>query len=210
MQYFYLHGFASGPRSAKAKYFQARFRDRHLTLTVPDLNQPTFRTLTLSRQIHQVQSQFLPAPEPVTLIGSSFGGLTSAWIAQHNPQVERIILLAPAFNFLEYWLPTLGPEGLRQWQTRGSRSIFHYGDNAEAALDYGFVVDCQGYEQGELGRSVPTLIFHGTQDEVIPVEASQRFARERPWVQLRELESDHSLASVISTLWRGIQDFCSI
>ncbi len=73
--YIYLHGFASGPRSQKARDLGDQFARLNIPLTIPDLNQGDFTHLTLTRQIKQVEALFPPAPTPVTLIGSSFGGL---------------------------------------------------------------------------------------------------------------------------------------
>ena len=76
-------------------------------------------------------------------------------------------------------------------------------------LHYGFVEDAQqpGYRVDHLKRSLPTLILHGVQDEVIPVEASRQYGHDRPWVTVVELESDHNLANVMSHLWRSSRDF---
>ena len=59
-------------------------------------------------------------------------------------------------------------------------------------------------------RPVPTLILHGCEDEVIPIQASRDFTRQRPWVQLIELNSDHSLGNVLPEIWQAIQIFCQL
>ena len=212
-QYIYLHGFASSPQSAKAQYFHDCFRSRHLALQIPDLNRGDFYHLTLSRQIQQVQallSNSAPADPrpPVTLIGSSFGGLTAAWLAETVP-VERLVLLAPAFEFWQHWQSRLGSQ-LQQWQQQRSLKLYHYGERRELPLHYQFVVDLQQYDEAKLQRPVPTLILHGRQDEVIPVQASRNFARSRAWVELRELDSDHALIDVQAEIWQEIQRFCQI
>ncbi|GFE71657.1 YqiA/YcfP family alpha/beta fold hydrolase [Chroococcus sp. FPU101] len=81
-QYIYLHGFASSPNSAKAQYINERFSELNHSLIIPDFNQNDFSHLTLSRQIRQI-SQLLPLDTPVTLLGSSFGGLTAAYLAEN-------------------------------------------------------------------------------------------------------------------------------
>src|SRR5512136_1301514 len=101
--YIYLHGFASSPQSAKAKYLRDCFQTRQIDIKVPDLNQGDFSHLTLTRHLKQVAAEFPPAPAPVAIIGSSFGGLTAAWLGQRHPQVQRLVLLAPAFQFLAHW-----------------------------------------------------------------------------------------------------------
>lgn len=208
--YIYLHGFASSPQSAKARYLRDRFAALSLPLNVPDLNQGDFSHLTLTRQIQQVEAEFPPPPAPITLIGSSFGGLAAAWLGQLHPQVERLILLAPAFQFLRHWLPKLGEEQLQRWQAEVYLPVYHYGQMKTLPLNYKFIVDVSQYEERQLQRSVPTLILHGRDDEVIPILASRDFAADRPWVQLLELDSDHALSNVQAEIWEAICRFCHL
>lgn len=208
MKFVYLHGFASTPESAKALYLREVFAACKISLEVPDLNQGDFSHLTIARQITQVESLFPCDGTPVTLIGSSLGGLTSAWLAEKHSQVQRLVLLAPAFGFLDHWLPQLQAEQLRQWQTSGYLPIYHYGEQRSLPLHYQFVEDASQYPETQLSRPVPTLIVHGRQDEVIPLAASQAYASVRPWVQLMELDSDHGLWNVMPQIWQAIQVFC--
>uniref|UniRef100_A0A7C3ZIC0 Alpha/beta fold hydrolase n=1 Tax=Planktothricoides sp. SpSt-374 TaxID=2282167 RepID=A0A7C3ZIC0_9CYAN len=207
-KYIYLHGFASGPAGAKARYLHQCFTTANLHLTIPDLNCGDFTHLTLTRQLQQVAALFPPPPQPVTLIGSSFGGLTAAWLAQKHFQINRIVLLAPAFEFLTHWLPTFSPSQREKWQNQGFFPIYHYAENREIPLHYQFVQDVAQYPEVELTRNIPTLIIHGINDEVIPIQASRNFAAHRPWVQLLETASDHSLGDVMPTIWQSVQDFC--
>ena len=208
MDYIYLHGFASSPQSAKAQYLRDRFFSDQINLQIPDLNGGDFSGLTLSRQLQQVEAIFTSSSSPVTLIGSSFGGLTAAWLGQRHPQVERIILLAPAFRFLSHWLPQLGEEQLRQWQETGYLSVYHYGEKTSLPLHYKFILDLQQYQEQQLQRSVPTLILHGLYDDVIPIQSSRNYTSQRPWVQLVELKSDHGLTNAMPEIWQAIQAFC--
>lgn len=205
--YFYLHGFASGPQSAKAVYLKERLQEQGLGLQIPDLNQGDFSTLTLTRQIQQVRAALPVLPQSAVLIGSSLGGLTAAWVAETCPQVKSVVLLAPAFQFLERWLQTLGEAKVRQWQTQGHLEFYHYGEQRSLPLSYRFVEDLAQYEDQQLQRSVPTLILHGIHDQVVPLEASRTFAAQRPWVNLVELDSDHSLGNVKTEIWQAIQRF---
>lgn len=209
MQYIYLHGFASSPNSAKAQYIRDRFNEKNISITIPDLNQDNFSELTLTRQINQVASEFRPS-EPMILIGSSLGGLTAAWLAEKYPQVEKLVLLAPAFGFLSLWLQHLGPEAIQQWQTTDALSVYHYGQKRNLPLNYQFVTDSEQYQDDQLQRSLPTLILHGTQDEVIPIAASRNFAQSRPWIEFIELNSDHALTNVLPEIWLQIQSFCEL
>lgn len=206
MHYFYLHGFASSPQSAKARSLRDRFARRAIDLKVIDLNQGDFSHLTLTRQLQQV-GDILPQT-PATLIGSSFGGLSAAWLGQRYESVERLVLLAPAFQFLSHWLPTLGARSRQQWQATGYLPIYHYGEGRSLPLHYEFVRDLQQYRETDLQRPVETLILHGKGDRVIPIQASRDYARSRDWVQLLELDSNHTLGNAIEVIWKNIQQFC--
>lgn len=216
--YIYLHGFSSGPGSTKAKYIQERFAEIGITLEVPDLNQDDFTHLTVSRQIAQVIDLFPPDGSPVTLIGSSLGGWISTIIAQDCPQVERLVLLAPAFDFLNHWLPKIGESQLNLWQQTGYLSIYHHAIKSLSPLHYDFLTDALKYPLCEIDRRLPTVIIHGIHDDVIPIVASQAFKRDRPWVQLLEWDSDHQLTDASDSLpetlceriWQEIRRFCQL
>jgi uncharacterized protein len=215
MRYLYLHGLASGPLSAKAKYLRDRFDRRGIPLLLPDFNAGGFKGLTLSRQIEQVEALLRQEPpatqaEAITLIGSSLGGLTAAWLAERNPQVQRVILLAPAFEFRSLWLAHIGAAAAATAEQEGYRLIFHYAYGYPSPLGWGFVKDLEHFPDQGLGRSVPTLILHGTGDRVIPIQCARDYGRSRPWVQLLELDSDHSLGNVTSRIWAEIQAYCGL
>lgn len=209
MRYIYLHGFASGPRSHKATDLRDRFAAVGVSLVIPDLNQDDFSHLTLTRQLQQVEALLPTEPAPVTLIGSSFGGLTAAWIGQRHAQVDRLVLLAPAFGFLAHWSVKLGEAQVQAWKSTGFLSVYHYAEGRMLPLSYGFVEDAARYSEDHIQRPVPTLILHGIFDQVIPVQASREFARDRPWVRLVELNSDHALTDVSEAIWAEIQAFCA-
>ncbi|WP_445632009.1 YqiA/YcfP family alpha/beta fold hydrolase [Nostoc sp. DSM 114167] len=210
LDYIYLHGFASSPKSAKARDIGDRFTQIQTRLKIPDLNAGDFSQLTITRQLAQVAAEFSNDSTPVTLIGSSLGGLTAAHLGQKNLQVQRLVLLAPAFGFLSHWLPKLGDEEVQRWQQEKYIMVYHYGEQRSLSLNYDFVIDAAQYQEKLLQHPIPTLILHGKKDEVIPVEASRDFARSRPWVQLIELDSDHALGNVMEEIWQAIRLFCQL
>ena len=211
-QYLYLHGFASSPQSTKAQYLRSQFQSLGIDLHIPDLNQADFTRLTLTRQIQQA-SQIMEPWDNVVLIGSSFGGLTSAWLTQQprlRPKINRLILLAPAFRFLDHWLPKLGSDQLNQWRTEGVMEVYHCSHETSLPLNYQFITDAQEYADDRLQTPIPTLILHGRQDDVIPIQASRDYAKTRPWAQLIELESDHALGNVQQEIWQAVTEFLEI
>lgn len=208
MRYLYLHGFASGPGSFKARALTDRFQQHQITLEIPDFNEGGFTGLTLSRQIQQVQALINQTPEePIGLIGSSFGGLTALWLAEQCPQVQRLGLLAPALGFPQSWHDRLSPDQLDQWQRSGQLMVYHYTAGKELPLGLGFWEDAQRYDQSKLQRVLPTVILHGRADRTVSIELSQQWAASHPWVELIELETDHGMGDAIEPIWQTIERF---
>jgi uncharacterized protein len=210
MKYLYLHGFASGPQSVKAVDLQNRFAERGIHLEVPDLNQPNFFNLTLTRQIQQCEAMLAKDPEAWTVVGSSLGGLTAAWLAQRNINVNRLVLLAPAFEFLAHWQQQLGAAQLEQWEKDDSIDVYHHVEERLLPLSYSFWADASQYSEAELTKATPTLILHGLFDEVIPIEASRRHTAQRSWCTLIELQSDHGLTDMLPEIWEAAYRFCGL
>ncbi len=207
--YIYLHGFASSPKSNKAEYLRDRFTEVNLDLNVLDLNQGNFSRLTLSRQIQQTISAFPDSQTPITLIGSSFGGLTAAWVAQQQ-QVEKIILLAPAFGFPQSWYAKLKPEQIEQWRESDALPVYHYGEGKQVSLHYQFLKDADNYPLSGLKRSLATLIIHGIHDDVVPIQVSRDYASQHSQVKLIELNSNHGLNDVKERIWQEIKKMINI
>src|SRR5262245_6001995 len=97
----YLHGFASSPGSKKAQFFRRKFPELGIGLEIPALDEGNFQGLTISGQLALIERA--AAGEPLTLIGSSMGGYLAALYAARHAEVEKLILMAPAFCFLQRW-----------------------------------------------------------------------------------------------------------
>lgn len=197
----YLHGFASSPQSRKAQYFAQNIPD----LIIPDLNQDDFGSLTLSRQLEQIQPWLT---EPCHIIGSSLGGLTAAILAEQFPdQVKKIVLLAPAFQFTIHWRHRLGETTLTRWQTETYLPVFHYSYQREIPLHYNFFQDAEIYANYAFKNTTPTLILHGIHDETVPIQVSENYSKDRPWTTFVALDSDHSLNDCLAILLQETKQF---
>jgi len=191
MRILYLHGFASGPASTKAAFFQACIPD----LEVPDLAQGDFEHLTVTGQLGVIERQ--GAGEAVVLIGSSMGGYLAALYAAGHPEVTRLVLLAPAFGFVRRWSESAEAA---EWRRTGFLAVYHYGDKCTRKLSYRMLEDGAQYPDYPDFRQ-PALIFHGTRDAVVPPQFSQSFAGTHPNAQLRLLDSDHQLLDALDAIW---------
>ena len=206
MRLIYLHGFASGPSSKKANYFRRRFAEHGVEIEIPDLAEGDFEGLTLSGQLRVIER--IARDEEVSLMGSSLGGYLAALYAARHPEVEKVVLMAPAFGFLRRWVEGLGEQRQLEWKQTGKLAVYHYGDGGPRDLGYGIVEDGAQYEERP-GFRQPGLIFHGDKDSVVPVECSKEFAAESSNVRLEVLDSDHELLNVLDLMWMGSWRFLS-
>lgn len=202
----YLHGFASSPRSKKAQYFASRFAAAGASIQVPDLVTGGFRNLTLTAQLDAIHRA--AAGRRVSLIGSSMGGYLAALYAARHPEVDRLVLLAPAFGFARRWAASLQPGQLAAWQATGALPVMNYAEGAESEVGWQLMEDARTYEE-EPAITQPCLIYHGVNDTVVPVDASRSFALARPGVELREVDDGHELLNDLDGLCQAALDFLS-
>jgi len=215
MNYLYLHGFASSPKSTKAKYMQQKFEQLGLTLHIPDLNLTDFSTVTLSEQLDYLNRTYLNNNQPLVVIGSSLGGFLAVQLAAESllgqgSLVQKLVLFAPAFGFSQRIAKTLGEENIVKWQQDGSREFYHYGLKRNVNLHFQFFVDAQNYSEEKLTRSLPILIFHGLQDEVVPASLSEEFMKMRSQVTLKLLNDDHALGNDLDSIWQDTKQFLAM
>jgi pimeloyl-ACP methyl ester carboxylesterase len=208
MRVVYLHGFASSPLSSKAQFFRRKFAARGIPMEVPQLDEGRFEELTISGQLAVIERAV--DEQPAILMGSSLGGyLAALYAARHPFQIERLVLLAPAFQFPRRWRERYSEQDWERWQREGSAPVFHYGDGRERRLKYRFVEDAAQYEDEPVFPQ-PALILHGVSDSVVPAGISTAYEARRPNVQLVLLESGHELTDVLDPMWAHTLNFLSV
>jgi hypothetical protein len=190
----YLHGFASGPRSSKARYFHALLESAGIPVDIPDLADGDFEHITITGQLAVIDRAV--GGEPVALIGSSLGGYLAALYAARHANVRKAVLLAPAFGFARRWPERLGPAEVAAWRRTGAIDVFHYADNRNRKLGYQLLADGERFEAYP-DFTQPALIFHGTHDDVVPLRYSQEFAANHPNAMIEILDAGHDLLNVL-------------
>jgi uncharacterized protein len=200
----YLHGFASGPASSKARHFERCLTAAGHTVEVADLAQGDFEHLTITGQLAVIGH--LAAGRAVGLVGSSMGGYLAALYAARHPEVARLVLLAPAFAFASRWPEWLGAAAVAQWRRDGTRQVFHYAENRLRPIWYALVEDAAGYEDYPDFRQ-PALIFHGAHDDVVPPGLSRHFAAAHPDAVLEIVDSGHDLLDVLDYITPKVESF---
>ena len=209
---FYLHGFASSPRSTKVGYFSERLRERGVEVRCPDFNQPDFSTLTMTRMLDQLGTELATlGGEPATLFGSSLGGTLAILAADRfAAQVDRLVLLAPAVMFAKPGHHLLPPEKIEAWRRRGALPFFHYADEAERDLRSDFYEDSLRYDAFNAAMTQPTMIFQGLRDASVDHRTVEAFARSRANVTLSLLDDDHQLIASLPRMWTDVRAFLGL
>lgn len=214
MRVLYLHGFGSSASSSKATFFGNKLREEAgITLETPDLNEPDFSTLTVTRMVDQVVRILEATPEGdrTVLIGSSLGAFAAVQVAVARPDlVHRLILLAPALDFSDSGLRGPGGADVAEWKRAGSLSVFHFGYGRVMPIHYGLYEDARRYNAMHARVAMPTLIFQGRRDTAVDPLTVQQWSRGRPNVELHMLDDDHQLTASVEYIWREMKRFLGL
>lgn len=178
------HGFLSNENSYKGRHFQQILATRDTHLHLLNLNGPTDQNLGLGgisytgglAAILALYDKEGGREEGVklTLLGSSLGGYVAARFAELYPEaVEKLVLFCPGFDLQSRWPRVLGEEGLREWEERGFREFEGPPGVGSVRVPWSFIED--GRRHPAFPKySVLTLIIHGLDDEVVPVETTTK------------------------------------
>lgn len=205
MRYLYLHGFgSSGKTSRKALWLRQCFLEKGLDLECPDLVVGDFSTLTLSGQLQVVEDTL--RGERCCLVGSSFGGLVAANYAGQHPEVEALVLLAPAFGFPGRWVDSLGASGLENWRRSGWLRVYHHAESCEREIHYGFYEDAAQHPE-EPKFQQRAVIVHGLDDETVPLHTSRTYVTKAPQIELVEVSGGHELDTqdALAAIWTAVE-----
>jgi pimeloyl-ACP methyl ester carboxylesterase len=204
----HLHGFASSGQGTKAQYFQSKFDPlSHVTFHAFEFN-PTpkdFECMTITGLINRLR-QYLLGQQPgnISFIGSSLGALVGLHYAHRFGGVEQMLLLAPA---LTYSTGKYTEAQLQQWQRECTINVAHYAFGREIPLRYDYHLDGLRYLE-PVPPPAPMLIFHGRNDEVVPIENSRKYVASYPeQTQLVEVYSDHRLNDQLDLIWEHARSF---
>jgi pimeloyl-ACP methyl ester carboxylesterase len=199
----YLHGFASSPSSSKAQRFGRELEARGVGFSCPDLNEPSFETLTITRMLDQTRAEVERHPGPIALVGSSLGAFVAVHAAAQDKtgKIDRLVLLAPALDFGGNRLRQLGEHGIAEWRTRGKLSVFHYAMNEPRDVGFALYEDAARYDAITLEVRQPMLVYQGRRDASVDPVMVERWASTRPNVELHMVDDDHQLTASVDEIW---------
>jgi pimeloyl-ACP methyl ester carboxylesterase len=204
----YLHGFASGPGSTKARMLGERFRAAGIPMECPDLTPGAegFERSTPSSMLALAERLLKGAPGPHFLMGSSLGGYLAAVAASRGNGIARLVLLAPAFRLADRWKARLGPEAVARWRREGSMEVPHYASGSNRRIGVAFLEDAERLPPFPEVK-VPTLCIAGRQDDLVPLKDVGAFVERTPGSRLIPLEDGHELSGSIDRIWEEARAF---
>jgi pimeloyl-ACP methyl ester carboxylesterase len=210
MRAMYLHGFASSSKSSKAAFFAGKLAGHGVALEAPDLNEPDFSTLTVTRMLGQVADRIQAGSEPVALIGSSLGAFVAVQAAlQHPARVTHLVLLAPALRFAADRMRELGVD-LERWKASHHVDVFHYGYGRVMPVHYEFYQDVRRYDSFNARLAQRVQVFQGTRDVAVEPAEVERWCRAPPGVELHLLDDDHQLLGSLEYIWQQMACFLEL
>lgn len=213
----YLHGFASSAQGTKARFLQRRLAGRDaVSFHALEFNPtPTdFAYLTTTGMINRLRQYLLDRglagaapPDRVFLVGSSMGGLVALNYAHRFGGIAALLLLAPALSYLSG--ERTGAD-MDTWRERGTGEVYHFGFQRRLPLRYDIEIDGRNYAEAP-PPAAPTIIIHGTKDEVVPFATSRAYAARFPaLVRLLAVEASHSgLNEHLDLIWQQLHALLS-
>jgi abhydrolase domain-containing protein 10 len=115
---------------------------------------------------------------PLILHASSMGGWISLLAAlRRRERISALMLIAPAFNFVQNNLANLPKSLLQHWQAETYMSFPDaYGDEPYS-LRYDIIDDARPFDvlNSEISLDIPIHIVHGENDPIIPIDNTEKF-----------------------------------
>jgi pimeloyl-ACP methyl ester carboxylesterase len=183
----FAHGFEGTPEGSKPSFMRDELGWDVVTPSMSELG------WTIEQQT-EVLLRIIDEDGPFDIIaGSSMGGLAAANVSALRPDEKfSLLLIAPAFGLGDLWRDGAKPEGLVQWEKDGSIPYFMNGLGIEVTLDWEFFLSAERMSWPKLNHS--TVILHGNQDTIVPIENSRKVAEEGNLVvSLIEIDDGHRM-----------------
>jgi uncharacterized protein len=209
-RWLYMHGFGSGPGSRKGVALAEHFAGRGADMTLLDGRVPSFERWRLSAMIDVIRTAIGDAADRAVVFGSSLGGLAAARAAEVDARISALVLLAPAFRIAERWPERIGEEAFRAWETSGWIEVDDHAAGRPARMHFDFIRDVREVDARSGGWPdvrVPTLIVHGTRDDVVDPALSRTWASGKRHVRLIEVEDEHELGASIPLIIARAEEF---
>jgi pimeloyl-ACP methyl ester carboxylesterase len=125
------------------------------------------------------------------IAGSSMGVLAAANASALRPDATfGLLLIAPAFGLSEMWHNRLSILEMAEWEKKDAYA--YQGFELDISMGWDFMQTAERMSWPKLNH--PTVILHGNQDDVVPIENSRRVAdNDENVIALMEIEDGHRM-----------------
>jgi pimeloyl-ACP methyl ester carboxylesterase len=142
----------------------------------------TFTDYTLSDWIADARFvlNMLQDGSPITIVGNSFGGWIAWMMAQECSAVEKLILIAPAFDAIGVRAREISADRRKRWHDTGWMPWDDDPVHKDWPLSWKWVEESDAYwsRRFDQVRRVKTTLLHGLQDQTIHPRTSWQFVDE--------------------------------
>ncbi|MGF1512032.1 MAG: YqiA/YcfP family alpha/beta fold hydrolase [Myxococcota bacterium] len=195
----YLHGFGSSPTSPKGAAVQGAIQPSGTPMAAPSLaDDADFFEFTVTRSLRRARRCLF---DRTLLVGSSLGGWIGSLLARDDPRVVELILLCPAYRYPDRWRRPERAEELARWRSEGQLDFEVGHPPHRLPLSVTFIEDAFGHDAA-VQPTVPTTIYHGRQDDVVPLRDVAPIVEGLPNVELHVVDDDHGLRSTLPEIAR--------
>ena len=202
MKILFAHGLEGSPNGSKPTWMKESLG---WEIICPEMSNNGW---TIADQTEVIAEAIAEYEDVDIIMGSSYGGLAianaSGRFAERN---LRLVLLAPAFGLAENFRSIVGAQGLIEWENTGSRAYFHHGFGHEVEFGWDFITSADEMSWPTLHHR--TIILHGRQDDIVPIESSRKVSESNELVQLIEVEDGHRLADSLYFIPVAVQRILS-
>lgn len=156
----YLHGFASGPGSAKVRGLRELLAPDGIELNAPDLNAPSFEKLDFEAIVQRALDAGRAVP-PAAVVGSSLGAMVALEVVRRGMR-KPLVLIAPALGIADQWLARL-PDG-------DPISVYNHAREKNAPIHRAFFEQMARVDSDRNNPAVPVTLIMGRNDESVPFD----------------------------------------
>ncbi|MCX8075480.1 MAG: alpha/beta hydrolase [Aquificaceae bacterium] len=201
----HLHGFASNVQGSKISILRDRASKGKFSLFAMDMEYQKTTTTKVLEVLDALVKGFSQKYRQLWLSGSSHGGYVSLnYLRFYKPNsVKKVFLFAPSYTTLQLTLQELGEDRCKAWlEGKEDLKFVECETGLEITINREFAIDIlsKSYEiisQGKVlfPKETPyeIYVFHGSEDEVVPVEHSRLFTDSIKVKVFEELHDDHRL-----------------
>ncbi|MFT4343762.1 MAG: alpha/beta hydrolase family protein [Candidatus Woesearchaeota archaeon] len=186
-----VHGYDSSKEGTSAKQISSALAQKNIATFRIDLpgcgeSDGEFKDKTISEDVIAISGAIEEMKKrqfsEICLFGNSMGGLASMVTSLKHPELHKLALKAPVSDLPEQAEMGMHSTGdvydIAAFKRRGFTRITHK-DGSEMILHYPIFEDSQKYIMYDIVSkiSVPTLVVHGTADEIVDVQFTKNLMK---------------------------------